>query len=308
MITVAGVTPSLDITYLVSELRLGQIHRPSEVVRCAGGKPLNLARAATTLGADVAVVAVLGGATGDALLVALTEAGVRVIAVPTAAETRTCVSIASRATGTLTEVYEYAAPIPAQVWENFRAALAATVARRPGWLAIAGGPPRELPGTALGELVRWAAAAGLRVAVDTHGPALPEAVAARPDLVKINRHEAADLLGRPLDTDLAALAAEIRGRGAGAVVLTDAAAGALLLDDTGCWHASLPDVHGAFGVGSGDCFLGALLAEVDRGAARLDALAAAVAAGAANALLPGPGRLEAATVADLRGRVRIEGG
>ena len=45
----------------------GEIHRPIEVVRCAGGKPLNLARAAATLGADVEVVAVLGGPTGQIL-------------------------------------------------------------------------------------------------------------------------------------------------------------------------------------------------------------------------------------------------
>ena len=43
MITVAGLSPSLDLTYLVDSLRLGAIHRPTAVVRCAGGKALNMA-------------------------------------------------------------------------------------------------------------------------------------------------------------------------------------------------------------------------------------------------------------------------
>ena len=41
MITVAGLTPSVDLTYVVDHLELGRIHRPTEVVRRAGGKPLN---------------------------------------------------------------------------------------------------------------------------------------------------------------------------------------------------------------------------------------------------------------------------
>ena len=154
------------------------------------------------MGADVEVVAVLGGATGRILHDALTETGVPTTDVATNAETRTCVSIADRDRGTLTEVYEYAAAIPPDVWERLTAALAATVSRRPGWLAVAGGPPRELPTEAMAELVRIGHRAGLRVAVDTHGPALPAAVDAGPDLIKINRLEAAELLDVPATTDL----------------------------------------------------------------------------------------------------------
>ena len=86
MITVAALAPSLDLTYVVDRLELGRIHRPIEVVRCAGGKPLNMARAAATLGADVEVVALLGGATGQILHDALTDAGIVTEPVSTSAE------------------------------------------------------------------------------------------------------------------------------------------------------------------------------------------------------------------------------
>lgn len=306
MITVAALAPSLDITYVVDELELGEIHRPLEVVRCAGGKPLNLARASATLDADVEVVAVLGGATGRILHAALTEAGIRTHDVPTEAETRTCVSIASERSRTLTEVYEYAAPIPGEVWREVVAAVEVAVSRRPGWLALAGGPPRELAAEALADLVRTGLRAGCRVAVDTHGSALPAAVDAGPDLVKVNRHEAAELLDLPPDTDLEQLAEAIRARSGGLVVLTDAQLGALAVDDGERWIARLPDVRGHYPVGSGDSFLAGLLSELDRGAPLAEALRTATAAGAANALVPGPGRFAASSVDELRSRVRLD--
>ncbi len=306
MITVAALAPSLDLTYLVPRLDHGRIHRPDQLVRCAGGKPLNMARAAATLGADVEVIAVLGGPTGNILAGALVEEGVSTTVVPTPAETRTCVSIAAADDGSLTEVYEYAAAIPVEVWDRLVASVSAAVERRPGWLSISGGPPRELEIDAIATLVRIGGEAGARVAVDTHGPALPAAVRAEPALVKINRYEAADLLEVPHDTDLRRLAEGVAGLSRGLVVLTDAHRGALALDGSIAYRASLPDVHGHYPVGSGDAFLGGLLTELDRGASLVAGLRTAVAAGAANALVPGPGRFAADTVAELRRQVQLD--
>ena len=123
MITVAGLTPSVDLTYVVDHLELGRIHRPTEVVRRAGGKPLNLARAAAALGADVSIVAVLGGWTGDWLADELARAEIAVHRVTTPVLTRTCVSISAADSEELTELYEYAEPIPADVWTQAREAL-----------------------------------------------------------------------------------------------------------------------------------------------------------------------------------------
>ncbi len=179
MITVAGLAPSVDLTYLVDQLELGRIHRPTDAVRCAGGKPLNMARAAAALGADVGLVAVLGGWTGDCL--AASSGGRRSPStVTTPALTRTCVSISLRDSDKLTEIYEYAEPIPADVWADLTAAVAAA-GRRPGWLVISGGPPRGLAPTALAELAGLGTRPGCRVAADTHGPSLARCCDAGPD-------------------------------------------------------------------------------------------------------------------------------
>lgn len=293
MITVAGLTPSVDVTYVVDSLRLGAIHRPTSVVRCAGGKPLNLARAAAALGADVAVVGHLGGQTGTWLVEELEQAGVTVAVVEAAAATRTCVSIASTDRSDLTEVYEYAEPIPAAEWELFSRALETRLVERPGWLAISGGPPRGFDRNALADLARSAHAIGARVAVDTHGPSLGPLVDQRPELVKINRFEAAELVGLEATLPLDTLAAAVRKRSAGIVVLTDGAAGAFALTGEAATPVRPPEMRGHFPVGSGDCFLGGLLTGLDDGAALPDALRLASGAATANALVPGPGRFDA---------------
>ena len=109
--------------------------------------------------------------------------------------TRTCVSISAADSEELTELYEYAEPIPADVWTHAREALSAELADRPGWLVISGGPPRGLPPTGLAELAELAHHAGCRVAADTHGASLVPLLHSHPELVKINRSEAAAVLG-----------------------------------------------------------------------------------------------------------------
>ena len=54
MICVAA-NPSADATFAVDRLERGEIHRPSELVRVAGGKALNVARAAARLGGEARV-------------------------------------------------------------------------------------------------------------------------------------------------------------------------------------------------------------------------------------------------------------
>ncbi len=300
MITIAGLTPSVDLTYLVDHLELGRIHRPTEVVRRAGGKPLNLARAAAALGADVSIVAVLGGWTGDWLEGELRRAEITVRRVTTPVLTRTCVSISPADADELTELYEYAEPIPADVWTQAREALMAELADRPGWLVIAGGPPRGLPPTGLAELAELAHHAGCRVAVDTHGASLVPLLHSHPELLKINRAEAAAVLGAGPDSGLADMATALQAKTGGAVVLTDATAGSYGLGTDGRVHpVAAPELRGRFPVGSGDSYLGGLLTALDRGEDLSAALRLAAAAGAANAQVPGPGSFDPELVRQL---------
>ncbi|GAB3929694.1 1-phosphofructokinase [Microlunatus endophyticus] len=307
VITVAALSPSVDLMYLVDHLKLGAIHRPA-AVRVAGGKSLNLARAAATLGADVAAVAVLGGATGDYIEQELVKAGIGIRSVGSPGETRVCVSVAGADQDGLTEFYPYAPEIPPEVWSAFRTRLAGMIASRPGWLVINGSAPQGLDDSAYAQVVEMSHQSGLKVAVDTHGPVLAAAVDRAPDLVKINRYEAAELVGVDADSaDLEALAAVIGERTGGQVIITDGRAGAVGRAADGATHLiSLPEaLNGRYPVGSGDAFLGGWLAATDIGASPATALRLATGCGTANALLPGPGNLDPETAREVADRCTV---
>ena len=65
MIHTLGLSPSLDVVYVLDAVRTGAIHRPRQVVRLAGGKSLNVSRALVRLGSQVRAVAPLAGPLGD---------------------------------------------------------------------------------------------------------------------------------------------------------------------------------------------------------------------------------------------------
>ena len=300
MIHALGLSPSLDVVYVLDAVVPGTIHRPREVVRLAGGKSLNVARALARLGHPVRAVAPLGGPLGELVAELLAPSGVRLARLRSSAPTRMCVSAADDAAHTLTEFYERAPEADGSELDQVEEALA-TVAGG-DWLVLSGSVPA---GTDLDRLVALLAASrerGARLAVDTHGPVLPLLLArAHPDVLKINRAEAQELLGDQT-SDLVRLGAGVRARGADVLVLTDGAAGSVGWDAAGAWRVTTDADPGGYPVGSGDCFLAGLVGDLAAGAALPDALVTAGAVGAANAAVPGGALFSDDTLAHLRTR------
>jgi 1-phosphofructokinase len=154
------------------------------------------------------------------------------------------------------------------------------------WIACCGSLPRGLAPSWYADLVARAHAAGVRIALDTSGPALLRALRERPDVVKPNAEELAEAVGRPLATvgDALKAAGELRALGAGTVLASLGADGQLLVEADGAWFGSARVAAVRSNVGAGDSSLAGFLLAGGRGAA---ALASAVAHGAAAVQLPG---------------------
>ncbi len=291
MIVALALSPGLDVTYEVDALALGGITRPSAVTRVAGGKALNVARAAAGLGADVHALAVLGGPTGEWVAALLADDGVPATVVAGTGTTRTCLTIVEASGGaTSTDLYEPATELDRASWASFaRAARDRAAARPGGWFALSGSIPRGVPLDELAGLLVELRAAGARVVVDGSGAGL-RATAGAADLVKVNRHEAEELVGAPLATATEAGRALRERLGVDSVV-TDGVYGAAALLGGAELLAPPTRRPGRFPAGSGDAFLGGLLTALDRGDAYDAALALAVSAAERNAHVPGQGRL-----------------
>jgi 1-phosphofructokinase family hexose kinase len=264
---------------------------------------LNVARSARALGADTVLVALFRGHTGRWLAEQLAAEGVATDAVWTHGENRSSISVADRESWRLTEFYEHGAEVPEASWVDVQDALGRRLAEAT-WLTISGSMPPGAPDHGYRDVVQEARAAGVRVVLDAEGDRLGLALDAGPDVVKVNATEAAELLQVPTSRRQDALTAAMKLRdlagGSGhAGVVTRGAEGVVVAAPDGSLYEGVLYVRGRYPVGSGDAFLAGLVVELDRGRDWPRSLAGALGAAAANAELPGAGRLEPARAATL---------
>ena len=192
IVCVAG-NPSIDKLFEVSEIVVGEIHRPDRMIALPGGKGIHVAQVATVLGAEAVVTGLLAGHTGRWVAQALAAEGVTGEWAWGAGETRSSLSVADRATGRLTEFYEDGTAVSRTRSGDAVRSIVDSLLPAADWIALAGSLPDGTSGYS--ELIESAPAHDVRCAVDSRGHALAEAIDAGADLVKINVHEAAEVLG-----------------------------------------------------------------------------------------------------------------
>ncbi|WP_413758549.1 1-phosphofructokinase [Streptomyces sp. MMBL 11-3] len=284
MILTVTPNPSLDRTYEVPSLDRGEVVRATGERMDPGGKGVNVSRAVAAAGRRTVAVLPLGGAPGALVATLLDAQGIEVAPVPVAGATRSNIALAE-ADGVLTKIN---APGP-ELTAAEQEALLETVreqSRGADWIACCGSLPRGLAPSWYAELVARAHRTGVRIALDTSGPALLAALGERPDVVKPNAEELAGAVGRPLATvgDALKAAEELRELGARTVLASLGADGQLLVAEDGAWFASARVDAVRSNVGAGDSSLAGFLVAGGSGPA---ALASAVAHGAAAVQLPG---------------------
>jgi 1-phosphofructokinase family hexose kinase len=309
VIVCVAANPSIDKLFEVDRLEVGAIHRPIGFVRVPGGKGLNVVRAARGLGADVCAAGILRGHAGKWIEEALLAEGIGGAFVWTHGESRSSLSVADRERRNLTEFYEHGDETPASAWIELVEAVTGLIDAGDS-LTISGSMPRGSAVDGYRDLVREARAAGVRVALDADGEPLRLALAAGPDVVKVNASEALGLLGVQTAGREEALAAAVKLRDlAGGVghagIVTRGADGVAVATPEGTHLEGALYERGRYPVGSGDAFLAGLVVGLDRDEGWDAAIRRALGAAAANAELPGAGRLDAARAEALAERAVI---
>jgi len=296
-----AANPSIDRLYEVDRLVMGTIHRPHLMVAVPGGKGLNAARAAATLGGSVTAVGIVAGRAGDWIVDRLAALPIEARIARSSGETRTCISVLDRSSGVMTEFYERGEEIDPAAWDSLEAIVDSELdAGDVAVVALSGSLPLGAPPDGYGRIARIAAARSRPVPVfaDTFGPALTAVLVDGPAVVKLNAEEAGlSSTTSVSDASSAARAgAVLRDAGAAWVVVTLGSAGAVVVGPDERIHLVPPDLRGAYPVGSGDAFLGGLAVAYARGEPVVDAARLGLAAGIANAQLPGAGELDPAAI------------
>jgi 1-phosphofructokinase family hexose kinase len=283
--------PALDRTLEVAGLPIGESSRAAAVRVAAGGKGLNVARSLATLGASPVCMGPLGGASGRKLADLAAAEGLGGAWTWCEIETRTCVILVDTAARLATVVNEPGPRLSSEDWSRLTEDVLARASRARA-VCVSGSLPPGVRPEELAVLARALVAAGRPAWVDTSGPALAAALSIRGVGLKINREEASEALGVPLEdaSSCASAARRLLERGPAAVVMTLGADGAVLAAPDGCWRAEAPRVESASAVASGDAFLAGLVQAWTDGLGPKEALRRAIAAGTANALAGGGAR------------------
>jgi 1-phosphofructokinase len=287
MIITLTANPSVDRTIEISTLTRGAVLRAASARLDPGGKGVNVSRALAANGVPGIAVLPCGGDEGHQLVRLLQDEGVAVVAVAMTGRVRSNITLAEP-DGTITKINEAGATLtPAEVDAVAQALVqTAATAGEATWVAMCGSLPPGADDDWYADLCRQLRATGVKVAVDTSGPALKAALATGPDLVKPNRTELTEAVGRPLHTlgDVVQAATQVREWGAGAVLASLGADGAVLVDGDGVLVGECTVTARRSSVGAGDAMLAGFLAG---GAQGQNAFAEALAWGAAAVRLPG---------------------
>lgn len=241
----------------VTRLEPGTLHRVESEHAQAGGKGLNVARLLRAQGCHVHAVVVVGGESGQWILRDLELAGIRASAVHAPGASRTCLEIVDHE-ARATQLHGVGVDGGGAAGEHLVACVA-EAARGAAWIALCGSLARDMSPETAARIVEVGRDAGAKVAVDTSGAALRAALAAGPDLVRINRAEAEGAEGR-----LAGVPFCVVSDGAGDSWARSRA--------TGAWSVATPVVAVRNTVGCGDAMLAGLLASLAAGADDVAAL------------------------------------
>lgn len=258
-----------------------------------GGKGINVARVARTLGANVAATGFVAGYNGHYIANECAKQGISPSFCETEGESRICMTFLDQSSGAVTEVLEAGPVISQRAYDRF-VVLLRQLASKARFVIFSGSLPPGLPVDVYRELLTEVRAAGAAPVLDTSGAALLSALSARPYLIKPNQPEAEALLGYRLD-DFAAkrqAISDLLDMGAERVLLSLGEKGALFGDGTKLYQLpvlSLPRLVNP--VGCGDSLLAGIITGLLRGDEWPDAARLGMASAAANALSLGAGSI-----------------
>jgi len=165
----------------------------TSVVSFAGGKGVNVARAARVLGVPVRSIGVAGGTAGRLLDDLLDEEKILHSFFPIEGITRTNLTIVGKRGGVRRRIGP--GPVVIKKERDAFAGICCREAKRAAAVVFSGSLPPRFPVNEFSAMVLDAQRSGALTVVDTHGPALRAALELGVDVIKPNRQEAEEVLG-----------------------------------------------------------------------------------------------------------------
>ena len=291
------MNPALDVLTSIDKVSDTHKMRCGAVLKHPGGGGVNVARVLHRLGSNCVALYLAGGVTGERHHKLMTTEKVRCHVMPIAEETRESFSAHELSSG---HDFRFVLPGPHVSAAEYEACLDYVAQHLPKqFLVISGGLAPGVPDNFYARLAALAKQNGVRVVLDTSGPALAEALKVGVYLCKPSLRELRDLTGLTLpdeDTQIAAAQQLIQSGQAEIVAVSLGAEGAMVVSATEHWCARSVKVDVQTTIGAGDSFVAGMVWSLRRGDTLLKAFQYGMASGAAALLSSGTSLSQAADV------------
>lgn len=266
-IQVIGLNPAVDVEWRVETINWNEKTVIENSRSWAGGKPPNVARWLRFLGYDSSLLMPLGGEPGQLIARDLKNWDVRLRRVPITQDTRTNVMVTPDS-GHQLRFNPKGPKLSTEEWASVFAESEQGF-RKHRLTVLSGSLPRSAPAGTHAKLIRAARRFEQPVILDCDGPALRLGVEAKPFLIKPNRFELSQWLGREVSkpAEVIAGARELSGAGSAWVFVSLDAGGGVLVHDAENFVAvaKAPRVKALNEVGAGDALLAQLSGQIANG-------------------------------------------
>ncbi|MFC0389751.1 1-phosphofructokinase family hexose kinase [Paenibacillus mendelii] len=289
-LTTITLNAAIDKTYFVPELVPGKANRASRTIAQAGGKGINAARVAHSLGEPVVATGFVAGLNGQMIRSGLTQEGISHQFVEAAGESRTCLNLLNEATGESLEILESGL----QIGEADCARLIEQVkllAESSSVIVMSGSIPSGGGSDIYQRLIDAVKEFQVPVILDTSGDSLLSGIQASPFMIKPNKEESARLTSDVIQggaDDEERLHQTIRhlaqAKQIPCIAVSLGEKGALVGYQGKLYSVSAAKVQAVNPVGSGDSFVAGFAVSLHRGYDIVQALKLASACGASNSL------------------------
>jgi 6-phosphofructokinase 2 len=281
------INPAVDISWEVEDVVPTRKLRSSGGMVFPGGGGINVSHVISVLGGESKAIFTRAGIVGTLLTELLDDYAIDRRVIPVEGATRLNATIFECSTG---DEYRVTPPGPEMQEHEWQAFIDAVAEIDCEYLVCSGSVPQGVPSDIYARIAATAKARDIKVVLDTSGRPLVEALKEGVFLVKPNLRELEHLVGRKAPTweKQEQIAQQIVDEGRAEIVaLTLGKDGALMVWKDGMIRLPSPDVEKKSAVGAGSSFVAGLVLAMSQGRPRENALALAVACGAAALITSG---------------------
>jgi len=286
----AGLSPAWQRIMVFEEFVPGEVNRARDVVHCASGKVLNVAIGLKHLECAVTCLSPVGGAPSSAIRDEFSQFNIEANWIPTESATRTCITLLDQKTGQTTELVENAEPIREEELASWIEAFR-RLSPQADSIVLSGSLPAGVPKTLFAEMM---AESVVPFVLDIRNEELISALPHQPEIIKPNREELSQTVGRELShaNDVVDAAEELRRLGAQWVVVTDGPRPVIVVGPDERFQVVVPNVDRVVNpIGCGDSMTAGIAAGLSAGRSVSDAVKWGIACSAQNLGMLLPARL-----------------